>query len=154
MAAEKLRYLSSEVVAELGLDRWRSTEFWATFALLLCVLWLRFFPHYVGQWLFLQGMSVPAARFTASAYKVYLEYSIDSADGLLVEVFMTIMGVVANLLIFALLMIVAKASGVRVFLPRMPRSLRVSYRWCSSLCRTWALSSCCATGSAWCLTRC
>jgi hypothetical protein len=133
----------SEVVAELGLDRWRSTEFWATFALLLCVLWLRFFPHYIGQWLFLQGVSVPASRFTGPAYKVrsvssslqvFLEYSIDNTDGLVVEVLMTFMGVVANLCIFALLMVVAKASGVRTCLDHL-----VGSAWLSAC--FWPLSS-------------
>lgn len=77
---EKLQYMKSELLADLGPPRWTTQEFWATLVLLMVVFWIRIYSHYIGQWLLLSSMKVPILNFEALPYTVLIEYSIDNID--------------------------------------------------------------------------
>jgi hypothetical protein len=41
----------------------------------LCLLYLRMFSHYLGQFIMLQMMDVPVTQFDARWYKIYITYA-------------------------------------------------------------------------------
>jgi hypothetical protein len=53
LLCSKILYLKTELLADLGLQNWRSTEFWVTLTIFTIMFWLRMYIHYIGQYLYL-----------------------------------------------------------------------------------------------------
>ncbi|PVD32684.1 hypothetical protein C0Q70_08129 [Pomacea canaliculata] len=95
---EKMNYIARMFLAELGLSQWRSQEFWFMILLFLIIFWLRLYLHYVGQWLFLNAISIPVNKFNFLPYTVELNYQptlMRTRDEIAVVVFGPLMDVVA-----------------------------------------------------------
>eukprot|EP00042_Codosiga_hollandica_P055187 m.766769 g.766769 ORF g.766769 m.766769 type:complete len:1289 (-) comp59065_c0_seq41:1665-5531(-) len=71
---EKVEYMLSQLVSELGLAQVRTREFWANVFMLILCFWIRLYAHYFGQWLFLQAVKMPISDFTFEPVWVNLNY--------------------------------------------------------------------------------
>jgi len=113
---EKLRYLRSELRADLGLHRIATFEFWSFILIFFLMLWLRVYTHYLAQYLFVEGNGVVVTDFVIRAYICFTEYNATTAD-LAVEIGASIIGTAANAAIFLVLMAFAwmVQAGTRVF---------------------------------------
>jgi hypothetical protein len=107
--SEKLRYIGSELLADLGLHRWKTLEFWATIAIMISVFWFRLYLHCSGQYLFLKSMRVPVFEFDVNLYRCSLQYSSDSLTTT-TEVGFVMMGVCTNILVFVFFKLFAMLS--------------------------------------------
>ncbi|XP_041465232.1 uncharacterized protein LOC121415911 isoform X1 [Lytechinus variegatus] len=102
---EKVQYISRQLFAELGLSQWRSREFW-TLILLLCVIFfIRMYLHYLGQWAFLNIITVPISKFQFLPYTVTLNYQ-SSLLQTSEEVAVVILGPLTNIVILSLLVFI------------------------------------------------
>lgn len=54
------------VFSELQLAEWRSQSFWYIILLIASLWFLRLYLHYLGQWLFLQAISIPVTKWVLS----------------------------------------------------------------------------------------
>lgn len=84
----RAKYLAMEVMAELGVGRYR--EMACTGVILLLCIWVSRYTHYVGQYLFLKGERVPVTGFEVKAYTIDVQYP--DQMSLEVEIGATIMG--------------------------------------------------------------
>lgn len=50
-------------MAELGLSEWRSREFWGMLLMFIIVFFIRMYNHYIGQWMFLNAISIPVNKW-------------------------------------------------------------------------------------------
>lgn len=99
---EKLQYVGRQFLAELGLSQWRSREFWGMLLMFIVVFFIRTYMHYIGQWLFLNAISIPINKFNFLPYTVELNYQ----SNLLKtreEIAVVWLGPIMNILIFILL---------------------------------------------------
>ncbi|CAM4589022.1 unnamed protein product [Lepidochelys kempii] len=62
------------VFSELGLAHWRSWDFWFIMLLVVLLWFVRLYLHYCSQWLVLQAISVPVAKFQLFPHTVELCY--------------------------------------------------------------------------------
>ncbi|XP_034615450.1 orofacial cleft 1 candidate gene 1 protein [Trachemys scripta elegans] len=62
------------VFSELGLVQWRSWDFWFIMLLVVLLWFVRLYLHYCSQWLVLQAISVPVAKFQLFPHTVELCY--------------------------------------------------------------------------------
>ncbi|XP_058592112.1 uncharacterized protein LOC131515363 [Neofelis nebulosa] len=60
--------------SELQFAEWRSQGFWYIILLMASLWFLRLYLHYLSQWLFLQAISIPVAKFQFSPFTVELCY--------------------------------------------------------------------------------
>uniref|UniRef100_A0A673UDY2 Orofacial cleft 1 candidate gene 1 protein n=1 Tax=Suricata suricatta TaxID=37032 RepID=A0A673UDY2_SURSU len=60
--------------SELQLAEWRSQSFWYIILLIASLWFLRFYLHYLSQWLFLQAISTPVTKFHFPPFTVELCY--------------------------------------------------------------------------------
>eukprot|EP00753_Platysulcus_tardus_P019873 PLAT7594.1.p1 GENE.PLAT7594.1~~PLAT7594.1.p1 ORF type:complete len:1147 (-),score=675.26 PLAT7594.1:128-3175(-) len=95
----RLRYIRSELLADLGLSNVLSLEFWTMILMLLLVLWLRMFTHYLGAWIYLTTARVPLYSFTPLVYNVIIKYPSTSVS-VASEAMVVLIGPVFNLLLF------------------------------------------------------
>lgn len=51
------------IFSELGLAHWRSWDFWFIMLLVVLLWFVRLYLHYCSQWLVLQAISVPVAKW-------------------------------------------------------------------------------------------
>lgn len=58
-AHEKIEYVGRQFLSELGIAQWRGREFWGMMFMLTFVFFLRIYVHYMGQWLYLNAISIP-----------------------------------------------------------------------------------------------
>jgi hypothetical protein len=103
-------------VADLGLKRWRQYDFWLTLTLLIFLLWIRLYPHYLGQWLYLRTLKVPVEVFTAKWYTVELIYSVENLT-MTRELFVVVFGPFANLFFFACACAISWVAQVYIYIP-------------------------------------
>uniref|UniRef100_A0A8C4VHL4 Orofacial cleft 1 candidate gene 1 protein n=1 Tax=Gopherus evgoodei TaxID=1825980 RepID=A0A8C4VHL4_9SAUR len=62
------------VFSELGLAQWRSWDFWFIILLVVLLWFVRLYLHYCSQWLILQAIAVPVAKFQLFPHTVELCY--------------------------------------------------------------------------------
>ena len=105
-AKEKAKYLFSEIVADLQLNRWKTIEFWSMLLCLLLVFWMRLYIHCAGQWVYLKGMRVPVYEFDARVLTCELSYNNDNLETL-TEVGVVAMGVLSNIIVFSGLLMIS-----------------------------------------------
>ena len=74
----KLRYLHSELLADLHPGSARTFEFWVQLVLLVAALWLRVYLHYLGQYLFLKSLRVPVFSYDVLPYAATVKYVPDA----------------------------------------------------------------------------
>jgi len=74
-ALTRIRYLLDELVFDLGLQRKRSWSFFKTIILLLLVIYVQLFSHYLGQWIFLKIDNIPITKIETGAAWIQLEFS-------------------------------------------------------------------------------
>ncbi len=103
---EKLRYISCELKADLGLHRIATFEFWSFIILLFLMIWLRMYVHYLGEYLFLQGSDVVISGVDIRPHTVYIRYS-QSTTSLATEIVTSFIGVLANQAVFLVLTILS-----------------------------------------------
>nr|XP_051711091.1 uncharacterized protein LOC100356714 [Oryctolagus cuniculus] len=73
-----LHFVLMSVFSELGLAQWQSQSFWYIILLMVSLWFPRLYLHYLGQWLFLQAISVPVTKFQPSLHTVELCYPASS----------------------------------------------------------------------------
>lgn len=116
----KLRFLQSELVADLHPGSITTFEFWVQAALLIIALWLRIYIHFLGQWLYLRSLRIPVYSFTPLAYACTLKY-VAAALPNEVEIGTVILGPLSVTVIFVVFMalcwVTQKAVG---FFPEVP----------------------------------
>lgn len=101
-AYEKMEYVARQFLSELGIAQWRGREFWGMMFMLTFVFFLRIYVHYMGQWLYLNAISIPINMFNFLPYTVELNYQptlLSSQQ----EIAVVILGPLFNLLVFLLL---------------------------------------------------
>ncbi|CAD5113719.1 DgyrCDS2883 [Dimorphilus gyrociliatus] len=103
---EKLEYVGRQMMAELGLSQWRSREFWGMLLMFLIVFWLRLYMHYIGQWIFLQGLEIPINKFDFLPYTVNLNYQ-NTLLQIREEVALVLLGPLTNIILFVILVVVS-----------------------------------------------
>ena len=101
-AAQKLHYISSELVDDLSVFQWRRLAFWTMLVLLALSFYLRAFLHYAGQYIWLAAMNLPISAFTPTPYSVRLDYPTDNASAAS-EMLMVLIGPLFNLGLFVFL---------------------------------------------------
>ncbi|VDI72896.1 Hypothetical predicted protein [Mytilus galloprovincialis] len=101
---EKLQYVGRQFLAELGLSQWRSREFWGMLLMFIIVFFLRMYMHYIGQWLFLNAISIPINKFNFLPYTVELNYQ-SNLMKTREEIAVVWLGPIMNIVIFILLVI-------------------------------------------------
>ncbi|XP_072175940.1 uncharacterized protein [Diadema setosum] len=102
---EKVQYISRQLFAELGLSQWRSREFWTLILLLCVVFFMRMYLHYLGQWAFLNIISVPISQFQFLSYTVSLNYQASLLQTN-EEVAVVILGPLTNVVVLSLLVFI------------------------------------------------
>jgi len=70
-----VRYILDEVLQDIKVKKLKTVEFQLWIFYTLCLLYLRMFSHYLGQFIILQIMGVPVTQFDAHWYKVYITYA-------------------------------------------------------------------------------
>ena len=61
-------------MAEIGIKQAGSREFWVLIALLAITFWVRTYVHFLAQWMYLQAIEVPVAKFQPDVLSVTLAY--------------------------------------------------------------------------------
>lgn len=61
-----LHFVRVSVFSALQLAEWRSQGFWYIILLTASLWFLRFYLHYLSQWLFLQAISIPVTKWVLS----------------------------------------------------------------------------------------
>jgi hypothetical protein len=125
----KLRYLTSELSADLGLSNYYKAEFWLTLALIFLAIWLRIYTHYMGQYLYLHSVGIPVLKFNCFAYYCALEYPQQAqAIQTYFQVLMIFVGVATNVAIYGcLLAIVLSSKGLLHNFPYFISRLLLSF---------------------------
>lgn len=75
LTLKKVRYILDEVLQDVKLKNLKTVEFQLWVFYVLCLLYLRMFSHYIGQFIILQMMGVPVTQFEAHWYKIYITYA-------------------------------------------------------------------------------
>ncbi|XP_070533195.1 uncharacterized protein [Ptychodera flava] len=71
---ERAEYVSRQFLAELGFSQWRSREFWGMMIMFILTWFVRMYVHYIGQWVFLNLITIPINQFNFYPYTVDLNY--------------------------------------------------------------------------------
>ena len=74
--AEKMRYLTSELVDDLSIFHWRRLEFWTMLLFLIISFYFRIYVHAVGQYIWLWSVLVPITSFSPTAASVRIFFFI------------------------------------------------------------------------------
>lgn len=93
-----------EVLADLKIKKLKTIDFQLWMFYVLCILYLRMFAHYFGQYIILRIMGVPVTQFDAHWYKIYITY----AEWEYYQIFITLVfGCLFNTIIFSLFIFIA-----------------------------------------------
>ncbi|XP_077989963.1 uncharacterized protein LOC144444426 [Glandiceps talaboti] len=71
---ERAEYVGRQFLTEIGFSQWRSREFWGMLIMLILVWFIRTYLHYIGQWIFLNLITIPINQFQFLPYTVNLNY--------------------------------------------------------------------------------
>jgi len=113
----KLRYIHQEILSDLALSNWRSSDMWITVFIYLIAFWMRMYIHYLGQYLYLVGLDVPVYGFAAKVHIMTLKYVFSSVT-LSTEIGLILLGPVANLMLFIFFSFVGYSiTGLTGYLP-------------------------------------
>ena len=104
--ARKLKYMKHELLADLGLNKYYTFQFWAMLMFLGFTIWLRMYIHYLGEWVYLRGMRVPLYDFRPHLTTCVIKYTPRSTPAH-VEIGLVIFGVASNIGFFCFLSTIA-----------------------------------------------
>ena len=104
VAWNKLRYIMTEIWADMGFRTIKNAEFWVTFLILCMTCWVSRFTHYIGQWFFLIGQGIAVQNFEAVKLTIDLDYATDT--DLVIEVGVIMVGVLFQLALFCIISVV------------------------------------------------
>lgn len=102
---KKTKYIKVELMHDLGLDNWKSLEFWLTLIILVIAFILRIWLHYLGQYIYLKALRVPVYDFTFMFYTAVMKY-IQEAIPLEIEILEVCIGPLTNIIVFIILMMI------------------------------------------------
>jgi hypothetical protein len=95
--AEKMRYLTSELVDDLSIFHWRRLEFWTMLLFLFISFYFRMYVHAVGQYIWLWSVLVPITAFTPTAVSVRIFFHIRRLEYNILSLFIHLhLGIFAN----------------------------------------------------------
>ena len=95
---EKREYIVRQLKSELGIENWRSTEFYLVIAMFVVLFYFRLLIHYLGQWLILYANEVPSVTLDIRWYIVEVGYQ-SSSIGPLLETFLVFFGPLSNVIV-------------------------------------------------------
>eukprot|EP01029_Cantina_marsupialis_P014513 TRINITY_DN3196_c0_g1_i2.p1 TRINITY_DN3196_c0_g1~~TRINITY_DN3196_c0_g1_i2.p1 ORF type:complete len:225 (+),score=38.92 TRINITY_DN3196_c0_g1_i2:158-832(+) len=102
----KLKFMKTELLADLGLSRITSGEFWVTLIMIFAALWMRIYTHYISQYIFLRAIGIPIYKFLMQAYSCAVMYN-HRVYAVTVDIGAVIAGPAGNVLFFAMLCTIA-----------------------------------------------
>lgn len=101
----KLKYIINVVTYDLHWKKWRSSWYWLALLILFSTWWIRIYPHYIGQWLYLRTAKVPVETFSFGIMWMDVIYPVQPSA--ITDISVIAVGHATNMLIFLLLMITA-----------------------------------------------
>lgn len=102
---KKTKYIRVELTHDLGLNSWKTLEFWLTIVIFIAAFMLRIWAHYLGQYLYLKALKVPVYDFAILPHTVVLKY-IQEVIPLEIEIIEVVVGPLTNILVFLFLMFI------------------------------------------------
>ena len=115
--SKKMQYIGRMLLSELGLSQIKSRTFWAMLLMIVINFWIRLYLHYFGQWLALQGFSIPINMFNVLPYTVELNYQ-SSLLRTREEIAIILIGPFTCIILFSVLVVLSLF--VQVMLDRYP----------------------------------
>lgn len=104
LTLKKVRYILDEVLQDIKIKKLKTIEFQLWMFYTVCLLYLRMFCHYLGQFIILQAMGVPVTQFEPHWYKIYITY----AEWTFMQIFVTLAaGCLFNTFIFSVFILIA-----------------------------------------------
>jgi hypothetical protein len=111
LTLKKVRYIFDEVFMDIKWKKIRTIEFQLWVFYTLCLLYLRMFCHYLGQYIMLTILTVPVTQFETHWYKIYVTY----AEWTFMQIFATLAaGCLFNTMVFSIFILIAYISKKRM----------------------------------------
>ncbi|XP_031215273.1 orofacial cleft 1 candidate gene 1 protein [Mastomys coucha] len=103
--SKHLHFALMSLFSELELSQWQNQSFWYILLMMASLWFPRLYLHYLGQWFFLWGLSIPVIKFQFYSYTVELCY-LTSSLHVREELAVIVLGPLAlNTITFPLLLI-------------------------------------------------
>ena len=105
-AMHRYRFLYSEVMSDLGYDRWGQFESWALILLFICCFWLRIYIHYTAEYYWIIQNNLPIISYTVLPYSVHIEYSCALVDTSRISAEILCIGSIGNIVVMLIFMLI------------------------------------------------